>query len=166
MASIYSRNKSINRVLICSEIWVDEWLNLKIFEFPFKEQLENGVVFPIEELTHISPETYETGEYNEKTDVYSYSIILYMMLTGEIIPYKKVLSPIRLLNDINVNGERPYLSDKQRNLYIGQLIEACWHHNPEVRPTFREIVQYFQTEESLVYPGCDWKDLKQSLFNI
>lgn len=85
------------------------------------------------------------GIFDLKSDVYSYSLILYLLLTGNQ-PYNASKNLYAMSNDVT--------NDEEKSL-IGNLIKSCWDMTPENRPSFDEIVSFFRTNEDLVFNGCD-----------
>ncbi|CAK9202827.1 unnamed protein product [Sphagnum troendelagicum] len=94
-----------------------------------------------------APEVLQALEVNatpvltEKSDVYSYAMVCYEILTGEI-PFGKVLST----NYKHViSGNRPQLPaglDKG----LSKLLQRCWHSDPDQRPDFTEIKRFLTSQ--------------------
>lgn len=83
--------------------------------------------------------------FTEKTDVYSYAMTCYEILTGRI-PFEDERSSNY---DFFLSGQRPALP-KALDFNTGSLIcrvqaliEKCWHDNPVERPTFVEILSFW-----------------------
>ena len=51
-----------------------------------------------------------------------------------------------LISDI-LKGERPQITDDTPEFYA-ELMKRCWDHNPENRPTAKEILDYFKEHGS------------------
>merc|ERR1719159_2231621 len=87
----------------------------------------------------MAPEVFTGTRYDAKVDVYSYAMILFEIICREI-PFEDVepASIGRLL----VQGQRPDLEavppDCPPNLL--ELMQQCWSHLPEERPSFAAIV--------------------------
>jgi hypothetical protein len=90
-----------------------------------------------------APEVFEVEENREKytksADVYSFSMLCFEVLTGDL-PFKdKPL--VTLLQSIR-DGVRPQLPDKKYCPdYLSALIEKCWATNAVERPQFPVILQ-------------------------
>jgi serine/threonine protein kinase len=90
-----------------------------------------------------APEVFEVEENREKytksADVYSFSMVCFEVLTGDV-PFKdKPL--VTLLENIR-DGVRPQLPDVDYCPdYLCALIEKCWAPNPVERPRFPTICQ-------------------------
>lgn len=85
-----------------------------------------------------APEVLSDEPYTFKIDVYSYSLIVYQLLT-DLIPYQGYKSMFKMQLAI-IDGERPNtesISDKR----IKKFLELCWSDDPSQRPTFDEILE-------------------------
>ncbi|KAG0556112.1 hypothetical protein KC19_11G027100 [Ceratodon purpureus] len=73
--------------------------------------------------------------FTKKSDVYSYAMTCYEILTGKT-PFRKIDY------DAILQGTRPTLPRGLEPL-IGKLLQRCWHHEPSMRPSFDQIVKAF-----------------------
>eukprot|EP00747_Dinoflagellata_sp_TGD_P095907 gnl/TRDRNA2_/TRDRNA2_166656_c0_seq2.p1 gnl/TRDRNA2_/TRDRNA2_166656_c0~~gnl/TRDRNA2_/TRDRNA2_166656_c0_seq2.p1 ORF type:complete len:310 (-),score=47.27 gnl/TRDRNA2_/TRDRNA2_166656_c0_seq2:137-1066(-) len=87
----------------------------------------------------MAPEVVTDSRYNEKVDVYSYSIILYEIICREF-PFED-LEPLEAMN-LMVNGTRPTLElvPKACPEMLTNLMIVCWAHEAKDRPSFENIV--------------------------
>lgn len=83
----------------------------------------------------------EHKPYNHKADVFSYAIVLWELLTGDI-PYA-FLTPLQAAVGVVQKGLRPKIPKKTHPKVKG-LLERCWHQDPEQRPLFEEIIEMLQ----------------------
>ncbi|KAK8899073.1 hypothetical protein M9Y10_001372 [Tritrichomonas musculus] len=103
------------------------------------------------EMTHIdfycAPEIIEQKEDTLKSDVYSYSFIVYEVMTGDI-PFddKDVKNHSKLISEILVKNHRPKIKEQLTSNYK-ELIERCWEGNPELRPSFEDIIKELESDE-------------------
>lgn len=87
---------------------------------------------------YMAPELFDGGSVTEKVDVYSFGILLWECLTGQI-PWHDVPSPMQIIYYVGVLNQRPKMPViAPENLK--QLIQECWKENPKDRPTFKEIL--------------------------
>jgi len=101
-----------------------------------------SMMFPTETLSTVqwcSPELLKGGAYSKSTDVYSFAIICWEILTLE--------QPFQDFNVMGVlefvtSGKRPPLTLRQacNNQRLLSLIEQCWQQDLKKRPTFQEII--------------------------
>lgn len=84
---------------------------------------------------YLAPEIFTDSEYNKKSEVYSFGLMMYEILTGKRI-FQDLSNTEIMLN--TVNGVRPTIPSNVPE-GLKQLIEKCWDVDPEKRPTFDEI---------------------------
>lgn len=95
---------------------------------------------------YTAPEVIEGDDYNEKSDVYSYAIIAYEIITS-LVPFPKYRSRCKLEFAV-VKGLRPTIPDNVGPMYE-QLIKDCWNGDPKKRPSFKDIVNRLKEHEFL-----------------
>ena len=72
----------VHRDLTSKNILLDEKMNVKVSDFGVsKEFNENYLTRPVGALPYVAPEVYLTNSYSIKSDVYSFAIILWEMIT-------------------------------------------------------------------------------------
>ena len=94
-----------------------------------------------------APEIIEQKEDTLKSDVYSYSFIVYEVMTGDI-PFddEDIKNHTKLISEIIVKNYRPKIK-KQITSNYKELIELCWEGNTELRPSFEEIIKKLESDE-------------------
>ena len=102
---------------------------------------------------YLAPEVYSEKEYSIKSDVYSYSMIIYEIIIGK--------KPFRDIKDIQTHREeikekhhRP-LIDEPISASYRSLLERCWSAIPTERPTFSEIVEELEHDKSFITDTID-----------
>jgi hypothetical protein len=75
-------------------------------------------------------------KYAKKNNVYSFAIVCYEILTGNL-PFQDVASG-KIVKDMVTKGERPHLPN-HCPIRLKDLIEKCWNQVPEERPSFAVI---------------------------
>jgi len=94
--------------------------------------------------------------YSFGVDVYSFSILLWQMVTDQIA-FEDVHSPSQLKRAVAIDKLRPSIECvKSKSLKI--LIESSWSDCPEKRPTFKTI----REELGCIINNSSGKDQKQS----
>jgi serine/threonine protein kinase len=85
-----------------------------------------------------------------KTDVYSFALVCYEILTRKQ-PFEGVLRS-ELCNWITVRCERPELPERCPRR-LASLIQRCWEHDPCDRPNFPEICTELRYIKGLLLTG-------------
>lgn len=96
---------------------------------------------------YMAPEVLKGHVYNEKADVFSFAILLYNMWFHTIITLHLSIVGVSTVEEYAVEvagGFRPpidggSLTDVPQE--VRDLIVACWAHNPEERPSMKEVVE-------------------------
>ncbi len=140
----YLHSRKINHCdLKSSNILLDDNLKIKVSDFGLS-RLKN--IFSFNEnkgrigTSHwMPPEIMKAQKYEESSDVFSYGMIVWEILTGEI-PYYG-LTPnqiIGLVSDSRKIVEVP----KNGHPALRKLIKNCLLYEPEKRPNFDHIIKY------------------------
>jgi len=99
-------------------------------------------------LAYMAPEVALNQPYSEKVDIYSFGMILWQMLSGEV-PFLDVCRE-DYMQQVVLDGQRPAIprfpscrdvkdwdKEKEHQQWKGlvQLIQLCWDPEPSYRPT-------------------------------
>jgi hypothetical protein len=118
-----------------------------------KEKMESmayaGQTMNVGTTMFMAPEMYELENGAEqperfhpmKTDVYSFALICFVVLTSESAPFafKELMNPtVKAFKDRVRKGKRPELPPNCP-VYLSDLIQQCWDGNPVKRPNFDSI---------------------------
>lgn len=96
-------------------------------------------------LRYMAPEVASSLPYNDRSDIYSWAIIAYEVLTG-VAPYGN-MNKQKFVTRVIEKRERPPLDldDYGRRIRAPQaakdLIERCWNHDHTLRPSASEILK-------------------------
>ncbi|CAM9613949.1 unnamed protein product [Discosporangium mesarthrocarpum] len=85
----------------------------------------------------MAPEVCKGSKYNEKADVYSFSILLWEMC-ALAKPYAR-MGADEHYREVIENGLRPQLP-KSWPERLKHLLESCWHDDPDQRPNARTVM--------------------------
>ena len=91
---------------------------------------------------YLAPEILKTQQNMPKSDVYSFALIFYEILSNES-PFKKINNYLKYLSKIVNENYRPSFDKTCINEGARLLIEKCWSENPSDRLSFSEIIWSF-----------------------
>lgn len=138
--SYLHQNNIIHRDLKTANLLMDEHEVVKVADFGVaRVQAETGVM-TAETGTYrwMAPEVIEHKPYDHKADVFSFAIVLWELLTGQI-PYA-FLTPLQAAVGVVQNGLRPIIP-KDTRPKLAELLEKCWQQDPTRRPDFDKILE-------------------------
>ena len=111
---------------------------------------------------YAAPEVIKSKQYSKASDVYAFSIILYELVTGKK-PFAEFKSDFHI-QDAVCKGYRPEIPKSVPSVYK-VLIESCWSQDPDCRPTFSQVVDYFETEEDFIFYDAE-RDEFEAFINL
>ncbi|KAG6532983.1 hypothetical protein ZIOFF_006843 [Zingiber officinale] len=82
--------------------------------------------------------------YNQKVDVYSFGIVLWELITG-MLPFQNMTAVQAAFAVVN-REVRPNIPPDCLPA-LGEIMRRCWDANPDVRPSFAEIVTMLETAQ-------------------
>ncbi|CAF2633577.1 unnamed protein product [Rotaria sp. Silwood2] len=141
----------IHRDLKCSNVLIIEALEnihndsellnktLKITDFGLaRKQIQSSSMSAAGTFPWMSPECIRNNEFSTKSDVWSFGVLLWECLTGEI-PYKG-FDQMQVAFGIATNRySLPIPSTCPEE--FSQLMKDCWQLAPQDRPTFSELCE-------------------------
>jgi len=86
----------------------------------------------------MSPESLEKNVYNSKTDVWSYGVTLWELMTRGVQPYPNVQN-WEVLQYIKYGNRLPQIEHCPPDMY--EIMLSCWDSQPASRPTFGELIK-------------------------
>ncbi|KAJ4830797.1 hypothetical protein Tsubulata_016933 [Turnera subulata] len=107
----------------------------------------------------MAPEMIQHRPYTQKVDVYSFGIVLWELVTGNI-PFDGI-SSMQAACEVISQGLRPTIPSDCLPA-LSKIMTRCWDENPDVRPTFAEVVKMLEDTKTeimttvsgaLKYPG-------------
>eukprot|EP00605_Chrysophyceae_sp_TOSAG23-4_P001168 GSChrysophyteH1.ASY1.ANO1.1276.1 assembled CDS len=108
-------------------------------------------------LRYMAPEVALNLHYNASVDVYSFSIVVWQVLTGRI-PFAS-MNKRKYMERVVKGGQRPALSKFWPSKFR-RLLTACWDGEKEKRPEFSEILpildELIDEEKNLERTGWRW----------
>jgi serine/threonine protein kinase len=90
---------------------------------------------------YMAPEKLQGLAHNEKVDVYSFGLVLWELVHRQraFDQYAKANNLAAFVGAVCERKERPAIRDCPPS--VAALIEACWHTQQELRPTFQRVVE-------------------------
>ncbi|KAJ6902787.1 serine/threonine-protein kinase pakF-like [Populus alba x Populus x berolinensis] len=86
----------------------------------------------------MAPEVLRNEPSDEKSDIYSYGVILWELST-EKIPWDN-LNSMQVIGAVGFMNQRLEIP-KDVDPQWASIIESCWHSDPRCRPTFQELLE-------------------------
>ncbi|XP_065203141.1 uncharacterized protein LOC135833324 [Planococcus citri] len=158
--------KCIHRDLAARNILVTADYTMKIADFGLTRNVTDSEYYrkttegrlPIKWM---APETLFDNKYSIKSDVWSYGVLLWEIMTHGENPYPSVKTlpgMLRVLNENRRLEKPPNASTDVHNLMLD-----CWKYEPGQRPNFSNIVERLTellTNAEVVNESSDESDLK------
>jgi len=151
MLYLHTRSPPIvHRDLKSPNLLVDGLWHVKVSDFNLSRTLENNSVVSSLQITNprwLAPEVLKGGQAGTAADVYSFGVVLWELLTWKL-PWGHDTNPFSIINSVGGGARLPIPS--QSDLPAGplrcldayvDLMQHCWHSDPDARPTMDEVVQ-------------------------
>jgi len=132
--------KIVHRDLSARNLLVDENGIVKVADFGLSRNTDDNQ-YKATDSTSVpirwtSPEATHYGKYSSKSDVWSYGVVLYEIITFGKNPYAG-MSNQQVVDEVEKGYRMPIPEGCPENLY--HLMLQCWNENPEERPNFLQI---------------------------
>ena len=152
MAYIHSRSPPLIHLdLTSSNILVDSLWRVKISDFGLSKSKFAAAVSASGQGTPgwLAPEVLRSEKHDEKADVYSYGVLLWEILTGQI-PCEG-MHPLQVVASIGFQGQTLPLP-ANADPFLADMCYRCMALNPSQRPNFPEILQALESEYDSTQP--------------
>jgi len=88
----------------------------------------------------MAPESLQKNRYSQKSDVWSFGVLAYELLSNGCVPYARIAE--RSLNSHIINGGKPGAPKDvtESTLNIWNSLQICFETTPKDRSTFNQLV--------------------------
>ncbi|XP_071114811.1 leucine-rich repeat serine/threonine-protein kinase 1-like [Haliotis cracherodii] len=146
--SISYRDLKSDNVLVCS-LDVTARHNVKLSDYGIsKFATSQGLSGFVGTPGYMAPEIMNKQIYTEKVDIFSFSMLIYEVLSGRL-PYDEYVNLSQIMQAVIKDRKRPGL--KNFNIvshfpYLEYLMAECWNHDASRRPSAGEITAYMRQQ--------------------
>ncbi|XP_053377268.1 hepatocyte growth factor receptor-like isoform X2 [Mercenaria mercenaria] len=168
-----SELKFVHRDLACRNCMLDNDFRVKVADFGLSRDIYEKDYYASESKKTMLPvkwmalECLEKGKYSSKSDVWSFGIVLWELMTRGVNPYPEVdnWDIVRYLKHGRRMPQPQYCPDQ---LYA--IMRKCWHPNPKERPEFshlaHEINDMITMLEQAMKQGQHTADIQTTYVNM
>lgn len=138
-----ANQKFVHRDLAARNCMLDENLTVRVADFGLSRDIYERDYYSSDNKTVKLPvkwmaiESLEKSVYTTKSDVWSYGVLLWELMTRGVVPYPDV-DNFDLYQYLK--GGRRMLRPKYCPVILYNLMLSCWNENPALRPSFDELV--------------------------
>ena len=133
MAYLEERN-IIHKDLAARSILVGEHLQCKVANFEMTQSINAGIINPIVKWT--APEAVLYDRFTVKSDVWSFGILLFEIITDGHFPYPGMTNA-QILEAVQQGYRMPQPPGCPDKLY--NIMLNCWREEPKNRPLFEAL---------------------------
>ncbi|XP_048209900.1 tyrosine-protein kinase FRK [Perognathus longimembris pacificus] len=155
MAYLESQNY-IHRDLAARNVLVGEHNIYKVADFGLARvfKVDNEDIYESKHEIKLpvkwtAPEAIRTNKFSIKSDVWSFGILLYEIITYGKMPYSG-MTGAQVIQMLGLDYRLPQPSNCPQQFY--SIMLECWNSEPKERPTFEKLHQkledYFETDSS------------------
>ncbi|EHB14821.1 Macrophage-stimulating protein receptor [Heterocephalus glaber] len=139
-----AEQKFVHRDLAARNCMLDESFIVKVADFGLARDILDKDYYSVRQQRHaclpvkwMALESLQTYRFTTKSDVWSFGVLLWELLTRGAPPYPHI-DPFDLIYFLAQGRRLPQPEYCPNSLY--QVMERCWEADPAARPTFRALV--------------------------
>jgi len=142
LSYVHSRG-SMHRDVKPENVFISDLLNPQMGDFGLGRSDTgdfSGKTARVGTSAYMAPEVFSGRQYGKPCDVFSFSILAFVVFTGYIKPYGETTFNVeaRVASDPSFRPDVGWIQSVTQE--SRQLMTRCWAHEPPQRPTFEEIV--------------------------
>jgi serine/threonine protein kinase len=130
----------IHRDLKSQNLLIDAHMHCKVSDFGLAKMMGTRTLTNMTSCgtpCWTAPEVLRNERYSEKADVFSFGVVIWECITRDD-PHSH-LPPFQVIYAVGSQGLRPTIPDTCPP-EISLLMQRCWNEDPDLRPTFRDII--------------------------
>jgi proto-oncogene tyrosine-protein kinase Met len=137
-----SQQKFVHRDLAARNCLLDLNLCVKIADFGLSRDIYEKNYYRIKNnfcklpIKWMSPESIEKQIFNTKSDVWSYGVLVWELLTRGTTPYQQIKNNL-IFDHLKKGNRLPKPNYCPKSVYV--ILLECWSENPISRPSFANI---------------------------
>ncbi len=139
--------KVLHRDLAARNILVDEYDSIKIADFGLARNIRTDYYYVQQRegkmpLKWMSPEALSFNRISNESDIWSYGVLMWEIYTYGQTPYPTIQAE-NILANLNSGYRMDKPTDCDQFIY-DEIILNCWRIEPKKRPTFSQLVDFYQ----------------------
>ncbi|XP_062970653.1 macrophage-stimulating protein receptor isoform X4 [Cynocephalus volans] len=139
-----AEQKFVHRDLAARNCMLDESFTVKVADFGLARGVLDKEYYSVQQHRHarlpvkwMALESLQTYRFTTKSDVWSFGVLLWELLTRGAPPYPHI-DPFDITHFLAQGRRLPQPEYCPNSLY--QVMQRCWEVEPTARPTFRALV--------------------------